>query len=164
MAFEMPCTRGALALSAKWRRNKKALKKFNIFRVFNKTKEKNAPRTFRIKSPNAKKPVKRFRYKIEKIPERNLKDPPPLIDVLEDDDEISVIAEFAGFSRESLKISVRDQKLTLSARASERKYHKSLNLPKRVIPDTACTTYKNGVLEIRLKKAFEGETFDKIAG
>ena len=153
-----------MALSAKWRRNKKTLKKFNIFRVFSKTKEKNAPRTFRIKSPNAKKLVKRFRYRIEKIPERNLKDPPPLIDVLEDDDEISVIAEFAGFSRESLKISVRDQKLTLSAKASERKYHKSLNLPKRVIPDTACTTYKNGVLEIRLKKALEGETFDKIAG
>jgi HSP20 family molecular chaperone IbpA len=160
----MPCTRGALALSAKWRRNKKTLKKFNIFRVFSKTKEKNAPRIFRIKNPNTKKPVKRFRYRIEKIPEKNLKDPPPLIDVLEDDDEISVIAEFAGFSRESLKISVKDQKLTLSAKASERKYHKSLNLPKRVIPDTACTTYKNGVLEIRLKKALEEETFDKIAG
>jgi HSP20 family molecular chaperone IbpA len=160
----MPCTRGALALSAKWRRNKKTLKKFNIFRVFSKTKEKTAPRTFRIKNPQAKKPVKRIRYRIEKIPEGNLKEPPSLIDVLEDDNEISVVAEFAGFSKESLRISVKDQRLTLSARTSERKYRKSLNLPKRVIPDTACTTYKNGVLEIRLKKALEEETLDKIAG
>jgi HSP20 family molecular chaperone IbpA len=151
-------------LSAKWRRNKKTLKKFNIFRVFNKTKEKNNARTFRIKSSNGKKQTNRSRYKIERIPEENLKEPPPLIDVLEDNDEIAVFAEFAGFSKENLRINVRNQRLTLSARASDRKYRKSLNLPKRVIPDTACTTYKNGVLEIRLKKALEQEAMDKIAG
>jgi HSP20 family molecular chaperone IbpA len=160
----MPCTRGALALSAKWRRNRKTLKKFNIFRVFSKTKEKSSPRTFRIKSPNTKKPVKSLKYRVEKISEENLKEPPPLIDILEDGEEISVVAEFAGFSKENLRINVKDQKLTLFARASKRKYRKSLNLPKRVIPDTACTTYKNGVLEIRLKKALEGEAIDKIAG
>jgi HSP20 family protein len=151
-------------LSAKWRRNKKTLKRFNIFRVFNKTKEKSSPRTFRIRNPMAKKPVKRVRYRIKKIPEKNLKEPPPLIDVLEDENEISVVAEFAGFSKENLRINVKDQRLTLTARASERRYRKSLNLPKRVIPDTACTTYKNGVLEIRLKKALEEETIGKIAG
>jgi HSP20 family molecular chaperone IbpA len=151
-------------LSAKWRRNKKTLKKFNIFKVFNKTKEKNNVRTFRIKRSNVKKQPNRLRYKVERIPEENLKEPPPLIDVLEDNDEITVFAEFAGFSKENLRINVRNQRLTLSARASDRKYRKSLNLPKRVIPDTACTTYKNGVLEIRLKKALEQEAMDKIAG
>lgn len=151
-------------MSAKWRRNKKTLNKFNIFRVFNKTKEKNTPRTFRIKSSNVKRHTNRLRYKVEKIPEENLKEPPPLIDVVEDGDEIAVFAEFAGFSMENLRINVRNQRLTLSARASDRKYRKSLNLPKRVIPDTVCTTYKNGVLEIRLKKAFEQEAMDKIAG
>jgi HSP20 family molecular chaperone IbpA len=160
----MPSTRGALALSAKWRRNKKTLKKFNIFRVFSKKEEKSSPRTFRIKNPNFRKPLKAMRYKIKKIPEENLKEPPPLIDVLEEDNEISVVAEFAGFSKENLRISVKDQKLTLSAKASERKYRKSLNLPKRVIPDTACTTYKNGVLEIRLKKAIEEKAMDEVAG
>ena len=93
-----------------------------------------------------------------------MKEPPRLIDVLEDDDEITVVAEFAGFSKENLRINVKNQRLTLFATASDRKYRKSLNLPKRVIPDTACTTYKNGVLEIRLKKALEQEAMDKIAG
>ena len=151
-------------MSAKWRRNRKTLKKFNIFKVFNRTKEKNGPRTFRIKNPKAKKRATSLKYKIEKIPEENLREPPPLIDVLEDDDEITVFTEFAGFSKDNLRINVRNQKLILSAKASDRRFRKSLNLPKRVIPDTACTTYKNGVLEIRLKKALEEETIDRIAG
>ncbi len=151
-------------MSAKWRRNRKTLKKFNIFKVFNRTKEKNGPRTFRIKNPKAKKRATSLKYRIEKIPEENLREPPPLIDVLEDDDEIAVFTEFAGFSKDNLRINVRNQKLILSAKASDRRFRKSLNLPKRVIPDTVCTTYKNGVLEIRLKKALEQEAVDKIAG
>ena len=87
-----------------------------------------------------------------------------MIDVLEGNDDIAVVAEFAGFNKEDLRIHVKDQKLTLYAEASDRKYRKSLNLPKRVIPSTICTTYKNGVLEIRLKKAIEEKAMDKIAG
>ena len=151
-------------MSAKWRRHKKPTKKFNIFNVFKKITEKNVPRTFRIKSSKVKHNTRGAKYRVESIPEENMKEPPRLIDVLEDNEEIAVFAEFAGFSKENLRISVKNQRLTLSARASERKYHKSLNLPKRVIPETLCTTYKNGVLEIRLKKALEHEAMDKIAG
>ena len=93
-----------------------------------------------------------------------MREPKPLIDILEGNDDIMVVAEFAGFNKEDLRINVKDQKLTLSAEASDRKYRKSLNLPKRVIPSTICTTYKNGVLEIRLKKAIEEKAMDKVAG
>jgi HSP20 family protein len=151
-------------VSAKWRRHKTNTRKFNIFNVFNKTKEKSVPRTFRVKTSPMKRGARSAKYKIKTIPEENLKEPPRLIDVIEDNDDIAVFAEFAGFSKENLKISVKNQRLTLSARALERRYHKSLNLPKRVIPETLCTTYKNGVLEIRLKKVLEQEALDKIAG
>jgi len=151
-------------LSARWRRNKKSLRKFNIFKVFNKVKERSPPRTFRVKSSTSKRRTAASRYKVEKIPEEKLKDPKPLIDIVEENGEIAVFAEFAGFNRENLRISVKNQRLTLSARASDRKYYKSLNLPKRVIPDTICTTYKNGVLEIRLKKAIEEKAMNKMAG
>jgi HSP20 family protein len=87
-----------------------------------------------------------------------------LIDILEVDDEITVVAEIAGFNREDLRINAKDQRLTLTAEASDRKYRKSLNLPKRVIPSTLSTTYKNGVLEIRVKKAVEEKPMDKVAG
>jgi HSP20 family molecular chaperone IbpA len=152
------------ALSAKWRRNKKNLGKFNIFKIFNKAKDKPAPRTFRIKSSGAKWRAGRSSYKLRDMSDGRLKEPQPLIDVLEENDEIAVFAEFAGFSRENLRINIKNQKLTLSAKASERRYYKSLNLPKRVIPETISTTYKNGVLEIRLKKALEKEAMDNIAG
>jgi HSP20 family molecular chaperone IbpA len=164
LLFRCHVCEGRTELSARWRRNKKSLRKFNIFKVFNKVKERSPPRTFRVKSSTSKRRAVASRYKVEKIPEEKLKDPKPLIDVVEEDDEIAVFAEFAGFNRENLRINVKNQKLTLSARTSDRKYYKSLNLPKRVIPDTICTTYKNGVLEIRLKKAVEEKAMNKMAG
>ena len=48
---------------------------------------------------------------------------------------------------------MKDQKITLSAKSKDRRYYKSLNLPKVVIPDEMHTKFKNGVLEIKLKKA-----------
>lgn len=84
---------------------------------------------------------------------RKSQDPKPLIDIFQDSNNITIIAEIAGFNKDTLKINVKDQKITLSAKSKERRYYKSLNLPKVVIPDETHTKYKNGVLEIKLKKA-----------
>ncbi len=94
---------------------------------------------------------------------RKWKAPKPLIDVFQEKNWITIIAEIAGFNKETLKINVKDQKITLSAKAKDRRYYKSLNLPKVVIPNLMHTTYKNGVLEIKLKKAEKEETIDKKA-
>lgn len=92
----------------------------------------------------------------------NLKEPTPLIDVFQEKSWITVVAEIAGFNKETLKINVKDQKLTLSAKAKDRRYYKSLNLPKEVIPNIIHTNYKNGVLEIKLKRAIKEETLTKV--
>jgi HSP20 family molecular chaperone IbpA len=84
---------------------------------------------------------------------RNMEEPKPLIDIFQENNYITVIAEIAGFNKETLKIHVKDQKITLSAKSKDRRYYKSLNLPKVVIPDIMYTKFKNGVLEIKLKKA-----------
>jgi HSP20 family molecular chaperone IbpA len=52
----------------------------------------------------------------------------------------------------------------LSAKAKDRRYYKSLNLPKVVIPAVTHTTFKNGVLEIKLKKALKERTIKQQAG
>ena len=144
-----------LNISAKWRRSKKS-RKFNIFRVFNRIRDRNAPQMFQKKASRAKRQSYPRRYRIQKLTaEKKLKEPKPLVDVLEGNEDVVVVTEFAGFKKEDLRIDVKNQRLTLSAEASDRKYHKSLNLPKRVIPSTICTRYKNGVLERRLKKAAE---------
>jgi len=84
---------------------------------------------------------------------RKFQEPKPLIDIFQEKNFITVVAEITGFNKETLKIHVKDQKITLSAKSKDRRYYKSLNLPKLVIPDVMYTKFKNGVLEIRLKKA-----------
>jgi len=100
----------------------------------------------------------------KKFGRENLKEPQPLIDIFQEENWLTVVAEIAGFNKETLKIDVKDQKLTLSAKAKDRRYYKSLNLPKVVIPNIIHTNYKNGVLEIKLKKAFKEETIKKQVG
>jgi HSP20 family protein len=150
-------------LSAKWRRHKTKSKRFDFLKAFNKGKSKNGSRGFDLESLGVKK-QRSSKYKVRRVSvENKTREPRHLVDVLEENDEIVVVADFAGFSRENLKVQVKSLRLNLVAEASGRKYHKSLNLPKRVIPSTIHTTYKNGVLEIRLKKAAE-KSLHKIAG
>jgi len=126
---------------------------------------KKAPPTFRFKNPRIKKHARSYIYRIPKnYRERKEREPEPLIDILEEKDEVTVVAEFVGFNRENLRIHVKNQRLTLSAETPDRKYYKSLNLPMGVIPNSIRTTYKNGVLEIRLRKAIEEKAVDKVAG
>ena len=152
-------------MSAKWRRSKKYLTRFKIFEIEKRVENKKAPPTLRFKNPRIKKRTHPYMYQIPKNHrESKEKEPEPLIDILEEKDEVTVVAELAGFNRENLKIHVKNQRLTLSAEAPDRKYYKSLNLPIGVIPNSARTAYKNGVLEIRLKKAVEEKTADKVPG
>jgi HSP20 family molecular chaperone IbpA len=152
-------------MSAKWRRTKRNPKGLRIFRSFSRTRDKTAPETFSGKKTVIKRLPHPRTYRVPKIyGERKAREPEPLIDVLEEETEIIVVAEFAGFKRENLRANVKNQRLTLSADALNRKYYKSLNLPKRVIPNTIRMTNKNGVLEIRLKKAVEEKAIDKVAG
>jgi len=76
---------------------------------------------------------------------------------------VTIVAEITGFNKETVKVNVKDQKLILSAKAKDRRYYKSLNLPKVVLPAVAYTTFKNGVLEIKLKKAMKEETIKQQA-
>ena len=140
-------------MSAKWRRNRTSPKKFDVLKVFDRGKNKNAAQKFRIKNSCDKPQANSYRYRVQRVSgEKKLREPKHLVDVLEGTDEIMVVADFAGFNREDLRVHVKGERLTVAAEASDRKYRKSLNLPKRVIPSTIRTTYKNGVLEIRLKK------------
>jgi len=151
-------------LSAKWRRSKKRSKWLDIFRTVNRVKNRNARQLFRIKNLEITRQTHPYKYRAQMIHrERRWREPKPLIDIFEENDEIIVVAEFTGFKKENLKINVKNQWLSLSAETPERKYYKSLNLPKRVIPDTICAKHKNGVLEIRLKKGIEEKTIDKVA-
>ena len=151
-------------MSAKWRRNNANSNKFDIQKFFSKVKNKSVVQKFPMKNSGCKRQTNSYRYKVRRISaEKKGREPKHLVDVLEATEEIIVVADFAGFNREDLRVRVSGQRLTVVAEALDRKYRKSLNLPKRVIPSTIRTTYKNGVLEIRLKKT-EEKSISKIAG
>jgi len=78
----------------------------------------------------------------------------PLVDVIEDKDEIWVIAELPGADKDKIKVKIIDNKLIIRAEG-DKKYYKEIELPAEVDPDSAKASYKNGVLEIRLKKKVE---------
>ncbi len=141
-------------MSAKWRRSTKN-RKWLDFNEPAKKSVKNKPKTLRIETL---KPTKNMRssqsYRTPKsFSKRKFSDPKPLIDIFQENNWITIVAEIAGFNKETFKINVKDQKITLSAKSKDRRYYKSLNLPKVVIPNDIHTNFKNGVLEIKLKKA-----------
>jgi len=75
-----------------------------------------------------------------------------LVDVMEEDKDVVIVAELPGVEKDDIKLHAAEDYLTISVDAPERGYHKELTLPARVNPQSARTSYKNGVLEVRLKK------------
>jgi HSP20 family protein len=77
----------------------------------------------------------------------------PLVDVVEEDGEIIVVAEVPGVERDEIKVRIKGTELTIHAENQERPYHKVIQLPTKVSKEEAKSAIRNGVLEIRLKKA-----------
>ncbi|NIW11257.1 MAG: Hsp20 family protein, partial [Gammaproteobacteria bacterium] len=73
-------------------------------------------------------------------------------DVITTDKEVKVIAELPGVEKEDIKLHGTEDMLTISVDTPQRKYYKELELPESVDPKSAETSYKNGVLEVTLKK------------
>jgi HSP20 family protein len=76
----------------------------------------------------------------------------PLVDVFDEKDHVVVIIELPGMEEEHIRTQVNGDILTLSAANGGRKYYKEVILPKDSDADTLTSKYKNGVLEIRMRK------------
>jgi HSP20 family protein len=79
----------------------------------------------------------------------------PLVDIVDTDGEIKVIVELPGVEKKSIKLSGTENILTISVDDPERKYYKEIDIPTKVDPKKAKTSYKNGVLETTLPKIEE---------
>jgi HSP20 family molecular chaperone IbpA len=149
----MPLYLGEVNLSMKWRRSRKHLKWIDLTNP-DRVNAKDRSKILRVENMRAPRSLYPSYYRSSQSNiKRKWKEPKPLIDIFQEKNWITIVAEIAGFNKETLKINVKDQKLTLSAKAKDRRYYKSLNLPKVVVPNVVHTTYKNGVLEIKLKKS-----------
>ncbi|MCG2769725.1 MAG: Hsp20/alpha crystallin family protein [Anaerolineae bacterium] len=81
----------------------------------------------------------------------------PLVDVFDEDDMLLAIAELPGVEEKDIQVGVHDGLLKLSTTTKGRRYAKELQLPCPVEESTMESTYKNGVLEIRLRKTSNAE-------
>ena len=76
----------------------------------------------------------------------------PLVDVIEDDDFIRVLAELPGVEKQDIRLQATAQGLTIQVDNADRKYFKELTFPVDIDRSTAKSTYRNGVLEITFRK------------
>lgn len=85
----------------------------------------------------------------------------PLTDVIEGDEEVSVIVELPGVEKKDIKLNTDGNSITIDVDTANRKYHKELDLPGEVRPETANATFKNGVLEVKLTRVKKKESENK---
>jgi HSP20 family protein len=77
----------------------------------------------------------------------------PLVDVIESEIEIRVVAELPGVEKTDIKLHGTEDTLEISVDTDHYKYYKEVELPAKVRVKEAKSTYKNGVLEVVLPKS-----------
>lgn len=75
------------------------------------------------------------------------------VDVLENEDEIRVVADLPGVSREDIDLRCDGQVLSITAGGEHREYRERIRLPGRVDEETGGAKYNNGILEVRFTRA-----------
>ncbi|RLI85551.1 MAG: Hsp20/alpha crystallin family protein [Archaeoglobales archaeon] len=133
-----------------------------MFRRFERGEGEIKPivRGFSIRiGPDGKPEIKEFGTKpeIKGIEERK-----PLIDVIEADDEVQVIAEMPGVNKDDIELNATEKELEIKAESESRRYYEKVELPCEVLPDTAKARYNNGVLEVIFKKKYPEKKGKKI--
>jgi len=76
----------------------------------------------------------------------------PLIDISSTDNEVRIVAEMPGISKEKIKVNAYDKYVEIKSEDPNRKYHKKIEVPEDIDIESARSNYNNGVLEITFKK------------
>ncbi len=89
-------------------------------------------------------------------PQVNIKEQrEPLVDVMETDGEVKVIAELPGVEKKDITLHGTENTLMISVDTPQRKYYKEVEMPTEIEPKGAKSSYKNGVLEVTVPKRKE---------
>lgn len=76
----------------------------------------------------------------------------PLTDIIEEKDRVRIIVELPGVDKEDIQLNAEDRTLDIEVDREDRKFYKQVELPCAIDPEGAEANYKNGVLEIVLKR------------
>ncbi|MFH1140867.1 MAG: archaeal heat shock protein Hsp20 [Chloroflexota bacterium] len=76
----------------------------------------------------------------------------PLVDVLDEGDHLTVVAEVPGVEEKNVQLKVEGDILEIVAASKDRKYEKQVLLPYPVDSGSVKSSYRNGVLEVSVTK------------
>ncbi len=109
---------------------------------------------FSIKTAVGGKPIVEPFGNIKKTPKgpKVEEEREPITDVFDEKDEIRVYAEMPGVNQEDIKLDLKEDILDISVQSGDRKYHKEVLLPVKALAENLSSSYKNGILEIKIKK------------
>lgn len=79
----------------------------------------------------------------------------PLLEVFDEKEQIIVLAEMPGFSKKEIEVKALNRLLIISAHSLTQRYYRRVMLPSSTM-SKAQTKYKNGVLEVTLRKGLHG--------
>jgi HSP20 family protein len=79
-------------------------------------------------------------------------DPEPLVDLIEEANKLVVLAALQGVEKDDIDLRITENCLTVSVDAADFEWYNELKLPTKVDPKSACASYKNGVLEVKMNK------------
>jgi HSP20 family protein len=83
----------------------------------------------------------------------SIKEREPIIDIFEEGDHVNVMAELPGIEEKDVNLKIENALLTISADTPMIKYYKEVKLPTFVEKDAVESKYRNGILEVKLRKA-----------
>jgi len=76
----------------------------------------------------------------------------PITDLFDEKEEIRIYAEMPGVNQEDIKLDLKEDILDISVQSGDRKYHKEVLLPVKALAENLSSSYKNGILEVKIKK------------
>jgi len=76
----------------------------------------------------------------------------PLFDVFDEGDSVKLMAELPGVEKDDINLELAEGLLKIKVDTPTRKYYEEVKLPSEVEKETVESTYRNGILEVKLKK------------
>jgi len=109
---------------------------------------------FSIKTMTGGRPVVESFGNIKKTPKGPTveEEREPLTDVFDEKEEVRVYAEMPGVNEEDIKLDLKGDILDILAKSGDKKYHKEILLPVKAKSETLISSYKNGILEVKIRK------------
>jgi HSP20 family protein len=82
------------------------------------------------------------------------------VSIYETDDEVRIVADMPGVSKDAIDIKCDGRHVTVSASTERSDYEERIELPARVDEHSAQATFNNGILEITLDRTGSSANID----